>query len=84
MKNKIIIPSILVLIALSFLGVITHAEKPFAPNVDSKTGAISVPKDYTRWATLGTWAHANTELKRTMDHPEVPPQASCSLGRNQC
>ncbi len=35
MKNKIIIPSILVLIALSFLGVITHAEKPFAPSADS-------------------------------------------------
>jgi len=49
------------------------SEKPSAPNVDSKTGAISVPKDYTRWATLGTWAHANTQLKRTMMHPEGNP-----------
>lgn len=35
--------------------------RPVAPNVDLKTGAISVPDGYTRWATLGTWAHAEME-----------------------
>jgi hypothetical protein len=61
MKYKIISASILTLVVLGTLVVTTHAEKPFAPNVDIKTGAISVPKNYTRWATLGTWAHASTE-----------------------
>jgi hypothetical protein len=36
------------------------ADDSVPPNVDSKTGAISVPDDYTEWPTLGTWAHANT------------------------
>ena len=31
-----------------------------ASNVDPKTGAISVPENYTEWPTLGTWAHANS------------------------
>ncbi len=39
-------------------------EKAFAPNVDMKTGAIHVPDGYRQWATLGTWAHANTEGER--------------------
>jgi len=63
MKNKIIIVSCFALIALGFLGAAIHIEKPFAPNVDLETGAIRIPEDYTRWATLGTWAHANTDLK---------------------
>ena len=61
MKYKIGIVSILALTLVCALVVTAHAEKPFAPNVDLKTGAISVPDNYTRWATLGTWAHANTE-----------------------
>ena len=32
-------------------------------NVNPTTGALSVPNDYTQWATLGTWAHAKTEGK---------------------
>jgi hypothetical protein len=43
---------------------IAVADQPVAPNVDLKTGAISVPEDYTRWATLGTWAHAEMERER--------------------
>jgi hypothetical protein len=37
-----------------------ESERSFAPNVDEATGAIHVPEDYTEWATLGTWTHANT------------------------
>ena len=74
MKYKIVITSILFTVVLS-ISVITmgNSKKPYAPNVNMKTGAISVPKDYTRWATLGTWAHANTELKKTKDHPDGNP-----------
>ena len=42
-------------------GGIAGEEKPFAPNVDPKTGAISVPEDYTLWPTLGTWTHAKVD-----------------------
>ncbi len=53
---------VFLLISVSLAGMAMSKEmKVFAPNVDIKTGAISVPDDYTRWATLGTWAHANTE-----------------------
>ncbi|MEK9627749.1 MAG: cytochrome P460 family protein [Nitrospinota bacterium] len=46
-------------LALLFLFTFSaYAEKPFAPNVNIKTGEISVPENYTRWATLGTWAHS--------------------------
>ena len=34
--------------------------EPFAPNVDTQTGAIRVPASYVEWPTLGTWAHAHT------------------------
>jgi hypothetical protein len=61
MKNKIITLSILILTALYALAAVAHAEKPFAPNVNMKTGEIRVPNNYTQWATLGTWSHANTE-----------------------
>jgi hypothetical protein len=61
MKYKIGIVSALALNLVCALAITTNAEIPFAPNVDLKTGSISVPSDYTRWATLGTWAHANTE-----------------------
>ncbi len=61
MKNKIITVSILILTTLSALTAIAHAEKSFAPNVNMKTGEIRVPNNYTQWATLGTWSHANTE-----------------------
>lgn len=73
MKNITIIFPILALVVLGSLGASTHIEKSFAPNVDLKTGAIRVPEDYARWATLGTWAHANTELKRTMNDPGGNP-----------
>jgi Cytochrome P460 len=64
MKSKVIAVSIGLLITIACAGkVVSHEMEPVAPNVDLKTGAISVPKDYTRWATLGTWAHANTEGK---------------------
>lgn len=62
MKYRIVATSIFLLIISSLAGTaVSHEMKPVAPNVDLKTGAISVPKDYTRWATLGTWAHANME-----------------------
>ena len=42
---------------------VTFAENknPFAPNVDMKTGAISVPEDYYLWPTLGTWSHTKVD-----------------------
>jgi len=61
MKNKIITTSILILTVISALTALAHAEKPFAPNVNMNTGEIRVPNNYTQWATLGTWSHANTE-----------------------
>lgn len=55
----------LLLMTMGFAGTAVSEEiKPVAPNVDLKTGAISVPENYTRWATLGTWAHSNTEGDR--------------------
>ena len=64
MKLKTIAVSIF-LLAGGYLGMAefadSHEVKPFAPNVNMKTGAISVPENYTHWATLGTWAHANTK-----------------------
>ncbi len=66
MKFKAIKLSILILIALGSSGA-ALGEEPFAPNVDLATGAIRVPEGYTRWATLGTWAHANTKLKGARD-----------------
>lgn len=59
MKN-LIATSIYLLISVSLAGTVMSEEmKPVAPNVDLKTGAISVPENYTKWATLGTWSHAN-------------------------
>lgn len=52
---KILFSSALVLLCVLLLGA---GPKPFAPNVDMETGAIRVPEDYTRWATLGTWSHS--------------------------
>ncbi len=64
MKTRL---SILFLLVLAAAGTVVwagnDAMKPFAPNVDSKTGAIHVPEDYRLWATLGTWSHAKTEGK---------------------
>ena len=74
MKNKMITMSILLTTILGISVIVMgHSKKPYAPNVDMKTGAIHVPENYTRWATLGTWAHANTELKATKDHPKGNP-----------
>ena len=62
MNYRTIAVSILILVAVSISGTaVSHEKKSVAPNVDLKTGAISVPENYTRWATLGTWAHANTK-----------------------
>ncbi len=66
MKYKMITTPILFLMMLGVAIIaMGDSEKPIAPNVDLQTGAISVPKDYTRWATLGTWAHANTTRNRS-------------------
>jgi len=40
---------------------LAETDKPVASNVDPKTGAISVPEDYTLWPTLGTWTHAKVD-----------------------
>ena len=62
MKNRIIATSALLLVTVSLVGLAIARElDSFAPNVDFKSGAIHVPEDYTKWATLGTWAHANME-----------------------
>lgn len=62
MKNSMIAIATFFLVTLTIAGTSMSKEmKLVAPNVDLETGAISVPEDYTRWATLGTWAHANTE-----------------------
>lgn len=62
MKHEMITILTLIFMAMGFSGIATSEEmKPVAPNVDLKTGAISVPENYTRWATLGTWAHNNTK-----------------------
>ena len=62
MKTKMTTLFFLIFVAVSSVGIVMSKEmKPIAPNVDLKTGAISVPEDYTKWPTLGTWAHANME-----------------------
>lgn len=62
MRYRMIATAIFFLVTVSFSGTAMSKEmKSVAPNVDLETGAISVPEDYTKWATLGTWAHANTE-----------------------
>ena len=61
MKRVTIILSILFLAMMSLASLAQDkSKKPFAPNVDLKTGAISVPENYTEWPTLGTWVHAST------------------------
>ncbi|WP_282012303.1 cytochrome P460 family protein [Nitrospina watsonii] len=62
MKSKIVLRGFLLMLALGMVGVLLGAgSKPFAPNVDMKTGDLRVPENYTRWSTLGTWAHAKME-----------------------
>ena len=58
MKTIIAASLLLLLAALGTVGTAISEETIFAPNVDLKTGSISVPENYTRWATLGTWAHS--------------------------
>jgi hypothetical protein len=61
-KYRLLPALILILTGMSAVGIAIGNEKiNFAPNVNMKTGAISVPENYTRWATLGTWAHANNK-----------------------
>ena len=53
---------LLLLSTMNLVGVaFAENEKPFAPNVDMNTGAISVPEDYTLWPTLGTWTHTKVD-----------------------
>jgi len=74
MKINVIKVSALLSLLLCFNSAIgVAANQSFAPNVDLATGAIHVPENYTRWATLGTWAHANTELKPTTEYPDGSP-----------
>ena len=62
MKKFVTIGTVLILGLGSLAGwAMTDEGKPFAPNVDPKTGAISVPENYREWPTLGTWAHAKVE-----------------------
>ncbi len=62
MKNTIIKLSFLFLATMGLAGVaFAENEKPFAPNVDMNTGAISVPEAYTLWPTLGTWSHVKVD-----------------------
>ncbi|MEC4674440.1 MAG: cytochrome P460 family protein [Nitrospirota bacterium] len=62
MKHITIKSSLLFLAIMSLAGVaFAESEKPFAPNVDLNTGAISVPEDYTLWPTLGTWTHTKID-----------------------
>ncbi|MGV7222332.1 MAG: cytochrome P460 family protein [Nitrospinales bacterium] len=62
MKYRLLPALILILTGMSAVGIVNGNEKTtFAPNVNMETGAINVPKDYTRWPTLGTWAHSNTK-----------------------
>ena len=62
MKLNTIKTFIVILMAVMVLAAAkSDSQKPFAPNVDPGTGAIRVPENYTRWATLGTWAHAKTK-----------------------
>ncbi|HSF10232.1 MAG TPA: cytochrome P460 family protein [Nitrospirales bacterium] len=62
MKKFVTIGSVLILGLGSLAGwAMTDEGKPFAPNVDPKTGDISVPENYREWPTLGTWAHAKVE-----------------------
>ena len=62
MKQMIIMTTMLSLVLGSWVGWAgTKEGKPFAPNVNSETGAIRVPENYTEWPTLGTWAHAKVD-----------------------
>jgi hypothetical protein len=65
--EEVLMKHLTIMFCIVFLGAISMAslaqdgrETPYAPNVDEKTGAISVPADNTEWPALGTWAHANT------------------------
>ncbi|GJL66142.1 MAG: hypothetical protein NPIRA05_11130 [Nitrospirales bacterium] len=62
MKRVVVSVAVLILGLGSLTGwAMTGTEKPFVSNIDSKTGAIHVPEDYTFWPVLGTWSHAKTE-----------------------
>jgi len=62
MKHTMIIMLAFLLLTFGLTGTaVSENMEPVAPNVDLKTGAISVPENYTRWATLGTWAHASKD-----------------------
>ena len=62
MKQFVTVGTVLILGLGSLAGwAMTNEGKAFAPNVDAKTGAITVPENYREWPTLGTWAHAKVE-----------------------
>ncbi len=69
MRQMTVIAIVLILGVGNWGGVaISLAKKPFAPNVNQNTGAISVPEDYTLWPTLGTWTHAKIDGGATNIH----------------
>lgn len=64
MNTVKITAAIVALAAIPLIGAaMEDAEKPFAPNVNTETGALRVPENYTEWPTLGTWTHAHTGEK---------------------
>jgi len=72
MKKGILIVALLAVTAIPLVWAMTsEGDKPFAPNVDKKTGAIHVAENYTEWPTLGTWTHAHTDEKLEKMGPGV-------------
>lgn len=70
MRYNAIAAFVLILASMGLVEVLTargekmatvESEKPFAPNVDTETGAIRVPENYTEWPILGTWSLASTD-----------------------
>ncbi|MDT7043622.1 cytochrome P460 family protein [Candidatus Nitronereus thalassa] len=62
MKKFNVITAAVVAVVTTWAGwIMANEEQPFLPNVDPKTGAISVPEDYTLWPTLGTWTHTKID-----------------------
>ena len=72
MNTVKITAAIVALAAIPLIGAaMEDAEKPLAPNVNSETGALRVPENYTEWPTLGTWTHAHTGERLEKEGPGV-------------
>lgn len=70
MKRITVVLAMVMVVAMSLTGWVMardervgegESEPPFAPNVESRTGAMKVPENYTSWPVLGTWSLANTD-----------------------